>query len=144
MFDIGVAELIQGPEIDRPRNALTLTNFFHQLFGDFQVYFEPVPGKDHTYTIRTLVTEDHFFRRPALPITRELYITPERTIEPPSPRLLAIHRAIAHILHLSGAGEYIDKIYRDLEEYGVQADGSTPLGRFVSLAISEQSSYIYT
>jgi hypothetical protein len=140
MFDVGVAELIQGPEIDRPRNALTLTHGFHQWFGDFQVFFEPVPGGDHTYTIRTLVSEDYFFRRPALPITRELYLTPERTIEPPSRRLLAVHCAIARILHLSGAGEYIDKIFRDMEEHGVQADGSTPLGRLVSLAIGEQSS----
>ncbi|KAI1288565.1 hypothetical protein F5Y03DRAFT_401726 [Xylaria venustula] len=62
MFDVGVAELTQGPEIDRPRNALTLTHHFHQLFGDFQVYFEPVPDRDHTYTIRTHVSEDYFFR----------------------------------------------------------------------------------
>lgn len=144
MFDVGVAEIIQGPEIDRPRNALTLTFHFRQLFGDFQVYFEPVPDKDHTYTIKTHISEDYFFRRPALPITRELYLTPERTIEPPAPRLLAVHCAIARILHLSGAGEYIDKIFRDMEEHGVQADGSTPLGRFVSLAISEQSSSVYT
>ncbi|RYC58022.1 hypothetical protein CHU98_g8186 [Xylaria longipes] len=144
MFDVGVAELIQGPEIDRPRNALTLTHHFHQLFGDFQVYFEPVPDTDHTYTIRTHISEDYFFRRPKLPITRELYLTSDRTIDPPSPRLLAIHSAIACILHLSGAGEYIDKIYRDMEEHGVQADGSTPLGRFVSYAINEQSFSVYT
>jgi len=143
MFDVGVAELIQGPEIDRPRNALTLTRDFHQYFGDFQVYFEPVPNRDHVYTVRTHVSGDFFFR-PALPIARELYLTPDRTIEPPSRRLLAIHCAIAHILHLSGAGEYINKIYRDMEELGVQADGSTPLGRFVSLAISEQSSPVCT
>ncbi|KAJ8126456.1 hypothetical protein O1611_g7183 [Lasiodiplodia mahajangana] len=139
MFDVGAAELIRGPEIDRPRNALTLTRDFHQCFGDFQVYFEPVLNRDHVYTVGTHISGDFFFR-PALPITRELYLTPERTIEPPSRRLLAIHCAISHILHLSGAGEYIDKIYRDMEEHGVQADGSTPLGRLVSLAISEQSS----
>ncbi|KAI5863961.1 hypothetical protein GGS23DRAFT_604889 [Durotheca rogersii] len=138
MFDVGVAELIQGPEIDRPRNAMTLTNYQHQLFGDFQVYFEPVSGRYHTYTIKTLYPE-YLVPRAVFPITRELYLTPERTIEPPSPRLLAIHRAIAHILHLSAAGDYIDKIYRDLEERGVQADGSTPLDRFVSLAIGVRS-----
>lgn len=143
MFDVGVAELIRGPEIDRPRNALTFTQDFHQYFGDFQVYFEPVPHRDYVYTIKTHISGDFFFR-PSLPLTRELYITPERTIEPPAPRLLAIHCAIARILHLSGAGEYIDRIYRDMEEYGVQADGSTPLGRFVSLAISKQSSSVCT
>lgn len=140
MFDVGVAELIWGPEIDRPRNALTLTRDFHQYFGDFQVYFDPVPNREHVYTVRTHISGDFFFR-PSLPITRELYLMPERTIDPPSRRLLAIHRAIACILHLSGAGEYIDKIYRELEERGVQADGSTPLGHLMSLAISEQSPF---
>ncbi|KAL7623277.1 hypothetical protein AAE478_006958 [Parahypoxylon ruwenzoriense] len=143
MFDVGAAELIQGPEIDRPRNAITLTPFLHRSFSNFQVYFEHVPDGDHTYTIKTFHSE-YLFRRAAFPVTRELYLTPERTIEPPSRRLLAIHCAIAHILHLSAAGDYIDKMYRDMEEKGVQADGSTPLGRFVSLAISEQSSSVCT
>ncbi|KAI0389441.1 hypothetical protein F5Y17DRAFT_448941 [Xylariaceae sp. FL0594] len=48
MFDVGVADLIQGPGMDRPRNALTLGVLFHQAFGGFQVYFEPVPGREHT------------------------------------------------------------------------------------------------
>ncbi|KAJ2975204.1 hypothetical protein NUW58_g8424 [Xylaria curta] len=135
MFDVGVVDLIQGPEIDRPRNAITLTPQHHLSFGSFKVYFERVPNADHTYTIKTF-HKQNYVRRAPFPVIRELYLTPERTIEPPSGRLLAIHCAIAHILHLSGAGEYIDKIYRDLEEHGVQADGSTPLGRFVSLAIS--------
>ncbi|GAP87387.2 hypothetical protein SAMD00023353_2700220 [Rosellinia necatrix] len=53
MFDVGVAELIQGPEIDRRRNAITLTTHYHRSFGDFQVYFEPVPNKDYVYMIKT-------------------------------------------------------------------------------------------
>ncbi|KAI1120416.1 hypothetical protein F5Y10DRAFT_289790 [Nemania abortiva] len=128
MFDVGVVDLIQGPEIDRPRNAITLTPQHHLSFSSFKVYFEPVPNADHTYAIKTF-HKQNYFRRAPFPVIRELYLTPERTIEPPSRRLLAIHCAIAHILHLSRAGEYIDKIYRDIEEHGVQADGSTPLGR---------------
>ncbi|KKZ61611.1 hypothetical protein EMCG_03857 [[Emmonsia] crescens] len=61
-------------------------------------------------------------RDPKLPVTRELYISKDGTIDPPMPRLLAIHSAIAHILHLSTAGEYIDRIL-DHEEIGVRADG---------------------
>ncbi|KAI0870105.1 hypothetical protein GGS24DRAFT_493251 [Hypoxylon argillaceum] len=131
MFDVGVADLIQSPKIDRPRNAITLTPQHHLSFSSFKVYFEPVPNTDHTYTIKTF-HKQNYVRRAPFPVTRELYLTSERTIEPPSRRLLAIHCAIAHILHLSGAGDYIDKIYRDIEEYGVQADGSTPLGRLQS------------
>ncbi|GAW23564.1 hypothetical protein ANO14919_131310 [Xylariales sp. No.14919] len=137
MFDVGVTELLQGPEIDCPRNAITLTPQHHLSFGSFKVYFEHVPGTDTTYTIGTFHKQS-YVRRAPFPVTRELYLT--QTIEPPSRRLLAVHCAIAHILHLSGAGDYIDKICRDIEEYGVQADGSTPLGQFVSLAIGSQGS----
>jgi HNH endonuclease len=41
MFDPDVIHLIEGPNIDRPINALTLTNYFYQLFDDFDIYFEP-------------------------------------------------------------------------------------------------------
>lgn len=61
-------------------------------------------------------------------------MTPKHTIEPPLPRLLAIHRACTLLLHLSGAGAYTDKILRDLEELAVRSDGKTDLGTLVDLA----------
>ena len=135
MFDHGVGRLVEGVDIDRPRNALTLTRDMHDLFGSFDIYFEPIPDTaPHTYRIET-------FLRPALvggrfPVTRTLFLTDTRTIDPPSPRLLAIHRAIARILHLSAAGSYIDGILRDMAntgEQGAQTDGSTDLGRLIHL-----------
>ncbi|KAH6640148.1 hypothetical protein F5144DRAFT_618018 [Chaetomium tenue] len=108
MFDMGVVHLIDGGEIDRPRNALTLTTYLHRFFGNFDVY---------------------------LPITRTLHLAETNTIDPPSPRLLAVHSAIARILHFSAAGAYIDRILRDAEEYGIKADGSTELGRLVNLGL---------
>lgn len=136
MFDMGVAYLIEGGEIDRPRNALTLTAYLHQFFGNFNVFFEPVDDdqQPHTYRIGSFLPRSAI-QNPSLPVTRTLYLAENRTIDPPSPRLLAVHCAIAHILHLSAAGEYIDRILRDAEEYGIQADGSTELGRLVRLGL---------
>lgn len=135
MFDNGITHLIEGTDIDRPRNALTLTHGLHNLFGSFQVFFEPLPDRQpHTYKIGSFLPK-YIFRDPALPVTRTLYLTDTRTIDPPSPRLLAVHRAIAHILHLSAAGDYIDKLLRDAEERGIQEDGSTELGRLVKLGL---------
>ncbi|KAL2016928.1 hypothetical protein VTK56DRAFT_2845 [Thermocarpiscus australiensis] len=135
MFDYGVGHLIEGVDIDRPYNALTLTPSIHDLFGNFHIYFEPVPGAEpHTYRIESFLPA--FIVGGLLPVTRTL--TDSRTIDPPSPRLLAIHRAIARILHLSAAGDYIDKILRDMEDagkQGAQADGSTDLGRLVHLGL---------
>lgn len=133
MFDLGVAHLIEGVDINRPYNAITLSPWAHKNFGDFKIFFELVSDADaapSTYRIGT-------FRPPALarhlPIVRSLFTHP--TIDPPSQRLLALHCAIAHILHLSGAGDYIQKILRDMEDGTIRTDGSTELGLMVDLAL---------
>lgn len=137
MFDHGVGYLLEGVDIDRPRNALTLTTEMHHFFGDFLIYFEPIPDAEpHTYRIGTFLR--HALVGGQVPVTRTLFLTENRTIDPPSPRLLAIHRAIAHILHLSAAGTYIDQILRDMEdarEQGAQTDGSTDLGLMIHLGM---------
>ena len=51
----------------------------------------------------------------------------------PAPRLLRIHRAVAGILHLSAAGEYIDNIVRESEESTARADGTTDLGAIIAM-----------
>ncbi|RYO84436.1 hypothetical protein DL766_008527 [Monosporascus sp. MC13-8B] len=136
MFDHGIAHLIKGTDIDRPRNAITLTHSLHRFFGDFKIFFEPLQDQPHTYWIRSFLPP-YVFRDPPLPITRTLYLTESRTIDTPWPRLLAVHRAIAHILHLSAAGEYIDKLLRDADKDGgdIREDGSTDLGRLARLAM---------
>jgi len=75
-------------------DALTLTLDYHRLFGEFQIYFEP-SGILYQSKIN-----------PLFPVTRTLTLSPNRTIDSPSPRLLGVHRAIAHIMKLSGAGDY--------------------------------------
>lgn len=53
------------------------------------------------------------------PVT--LTSTDER-IPLPDPRYLKVHAACAKIAHLSGAGEYILKLERDMEEMDVLAE----------------------
>ncbi|OJD21532.1 hypothetical protein ACJ73_07125 [Blastomyces percursus] len=62
-------------------------------------------------------------------------IHPSFTIHPYSPQLLKVHRAIALILKLSGTGEYIDNILRDMEDVKVEEDRPTNLGRLLSLRL---------
>ncbi|KAI0540055.1 hypothetical protein GGR58DRAFT_511909 [Xylaria digitata] len=135
MFDSGVVHLIDGTDIDRPRNAITLTTFLHLLFGDFKVFFEPIPDQQpHTYRIKSFYPR-RLLQKLAFPITRTFYLTDNKSIDPPSPRLLAVHRAIAHILRFSRAGEYIDKLLQDMDEEGIRADGSTELDRMLRLGL---------
>jgi len=134
MFDPGVAHLIDGSDIDRPPNAITLAAHFHQLFGDFDIYFEPTTETPHTYKI--LSAERHSFMSDFIfPVTRTFHLTDNHNIDPPSRRLFAVHRAIALILHLSAARGYIDGILRDLDELDVKSDGSTELGRLIGLRL---------
>ncbi|KAK3366604.1 hypothetical protein B0T24DRAFT_633337 [Lasiosphaeria ovina] len=132
MFDNGVINLIEGTDIDRPRNGLSLTHDMHQLFGAFNIFFEPVANAaPHTYRIDTFLPS---FLAHQIPVVRALFIHP--SIDPPSERLLALHSAIGHILHLSAAGDYIEHILRDMEDVQVaREDGKTQLGVLVSLAL---------
>ena len=133
MFDPGIIHLIDGPKIDSPMNALTLTLDYHRQFGEFKIYFEHT-GTRHQYRIDS-TERSPFLRDPLLPVTRSLTLNPHRTIDPPFPRLLGVHRAIALIMNLSGAGEYIERILRDMEELDVKEDGSTHLGYLASLRL---------
>jgi hypothetical protein len=133
MFDPGITSLIEGPNIDRPYNAITLRLELHRHFGNLNIYFEAEPGPRNRYTIKPSYPRMRF-----QPITRDLYITPDHTIEPPRPRFLALHRACCVILHMSGAGEYIDKVLRDVEPgIAVRSDGATALGAAVCMRLHE-------
>ncbi|KAK6950438.1 hypothetical protein Daesc_008766 [Daldinia eschscholtzii] len=135
MLDAGVTGLIEGTDIDKPRNAITLTHGLHHFFGNFKIFFEPLPDQPpHTYEIGSFLST-YTLRDPALPVTRTLHSADTCIIEPPSSRLLAVHCAVAHILKLSGAGDYIERLLRDAEEKGIQADGSTEVGRLVQLGL---------
>ena len=75
---------------------------------------------------------------------RTLFLTESRSIEPLSARFLALHRTITHILHLSGAGDYIRKILRDMEWKDTREDGSTELGYLTALRLGEWSGTVRT
>ncbi|KAJ9490486.1 hypothetical protein VN97_g2770 [Penicillium thymicola] len=119
-----------------PMNALTLTYHHHRLFNEFEIYFERT-GTRHQYRIDS-TQHIPFLRDPLFPETRSLTLSPHRTVDPPSPRLLDVHRAIALIMKLSAAGEYIERVLRDMEELEVRADGSTHLGYLLTGEVSPQ------
>lgn len=70
MFDDGVVHLIEGINIDRPRNEITLTFDFHELFGNIEVYFEHHGNQPNTYRIDSLTMD--YLRLPIFPVNRPL------------------------------------------------------------------------
>lgn len=129
MFDAGITYLIDGVGIDSPQNAVTLCLNCHKEFGNFTVFFTAL-DEPHMYRIESFLPI-----LPGVPVTQSLFLMDSRAIDPPSPRLLALHNAIAHILHLSAAGDYIDRILQEQEEVSARADGSSNLARLVSLRL---------
>ncbi|KAK2791192.1 hypothetical protein FQN53_006030 [Emmonsiellopsis sp. PD_33] len=133
MVDHNISHPINGFSIGREFNAMSLASNLLIYFGKFQIFFDPVLREEHTYHIDTFLLS-FILAEFQIPATRTLYPLHDRSIEP-SPRLLALHRAIAYILHLSSAGEYIDMILRDMEELGTREGGGTELSRLVTLRL---------
>lgn len=114
IFDPLAVDLINSSNIDRPANALTLTDEFRALFTNFDMGFEQVQDSAplHAYKI------EPYWSYPGLnlPITRTLALPPDGSIEPPSPILLRVHAAIGRITHSSGAWLYINRVVRDVHD----------------------------
>jgi len=117
-------------DIARARSRL---QDYHRLFGGLKLYFEAETDSPNKYTIKS--TKPWYL--PNLPVTQTLFVTSNHNIESPMPRLLAIHRACCLILHLSGAGEYLDPVLRDMEEGTLRNDGTTKLTSILSLKLQQ-------
>jgi hypothetical protein len=143
MFNPSAIHLINGVGIDRPMNALTLTHDLHKLFGNFDIAFEPAGSRSHTYKIDYVET-DRMGRVERLPVTLTLYLTPDRSIDPPSPQLLKFMLLLDTSFLLSAGGDYIDDFLRDIEEMeagDVMPNGSTRLDDYVWFRLGETSVY---
>lgn len=131
MFDPGISATLNGDEIDTPQNAIILSKSLHAQFGSFHVFFDEIPSKPRTYKIDSY--KKNVRRAYGFPKEVNLQNKNRPDIDPPCPRLLRIHRAVAEILHLSAAGEYIDNIVRESEESTARADGTTDLGAIIAM-----------
>ncbi|KAF9220142.1 hypothetical protein BS17DRAFT_739680 [Gyrodon lividus] len=109
---------LNGANIHRLENILTLESNIHNSFDRLNLWFEPT-DTPNTYNIRW--KSDWL----ALPYARTTVTFTSSDLEKlplPSPEYLQIHAACAKVAHLSGAGDYIDKILRDLEDIQVLSE----------------------
>ncbi|KAH9024600.1 hypothetical protein EDB84DRAFT_1273838 [Lactarius hengduanensis] len=100
---------LTGKKIHSLDNVMTLELNMHDSFDQLDMWFEAVI---------TLTSVD-----PRLPL--------------PNPDYLEIHAACCRVAHLSGAGEYIDKVLEDLEDSRVLSqDGSS--ARILSFVLPKE------
>ena len=138
----GIQKELSGTNIHRLENVMTLDVAIHGWLDLMSLWFEAIDGRvrfrllsmsvhhrlntryrpqPHSYRIET--------RPPFVPdasFPREVTFTSQCNLPLPSPKYLRIHAACCRIAHLSGAAEYLDKIYRDEEELSVlSSDGAS-------------------
>ena len=133
MFAPNISATLNGEEIDTPKNAITLSKSLRDHFGNFTIFFDEIPDKPHTYKMDSYKKNISFAYR--FPKVVKLQNKDRQDIDPPCPHLLRIHRAVAEILHLSAAGEYIDNIARESEEPSARADGTTDIGAILAMKV---------
>ncbi|TFK83085.1 hypothetical protein K466DRAFT_590014 [Polyporus arcularius HHB13444] len=114
-----IQQELTGVNIHRLENVMTLEVNVHYHFDKLLVWLEAVEGRPHTYRI---VTQKPYFGNFPDEVT---FTSPHAHLPQPSPRYLRVHAACCRIAHMSGAAEYIDKIYRDEEELGVLSEDGT-------------------
>ncbi|KAF8810920.1 hypothetical protein BYT27DRAFT_7185242 [Phlegmacium glaucopus] len=113
---------LNGANIHRLQNVLTLSVEVHGKFDALKLWFEPT-NKTNTYTVQTPHTR---YLRPSYKPTVTFTTPDEDKLPVPSSEYLAIHAACAKVAHLSGAGEHIDKILREMEDTKVLSkDGAS-------------------
>ncbi|KAN0140517.1 hypothetical protein V8E53_001726 [Lactarius tabidus] len=111
-------ERMNGEKVHSLYNVMTMQKDAHDIFDRLELWFEET-ATPNCYKVR----KPELF----LPSKGEVtFPTPDPVKLPlPSPRLLATHAACAQVAHLSGAGEYVDRILEDMEEICVLAHDGT-------------------
>ncbi|EPS99343.1 hypothetical protein FOMPIDRAFT_1147471 [Fomitopsis schrenkii] len=137
---------LNGNNINRPENVMTLTHALHGLFDDLDFWLEEVEGQENTYRTCLSSNFDDAQARESLhlPPTVQFIVhdvddlassgargsstsqVQPRHLALPNPKYLRIHAACCKVAHLSGAAEYLEEVYRDVDSLEVLAnDGSS-------------------
>lgn len=143
MFDPGISAALEGPLIDTPFNAVLLLAELHDRFGALEAYFEELDGcSDASRVYRFVFADAYDDLPPAVGVKERIeFVNCEPLGTPfselPSRRLLALHRACAMILNMSGAAEYVERLLDEAEEVRVRGtlarDGSSGIGVFMRM-----------
>ncbi|KAI0760556.1 hypothetical protein C8Q74DRAFT_1451463 [Fomes fomentarius] len=139
MFGYHLQPELNGNNINRLENVMTLGGDLHAWFDDMNIWLEEVEEKENTY--RTCLPSRLERMRESLHIPPEVHFISHSidivdgsnhdsaTSDAPAlpdPRYLRLRAACCRVAHLSGAAEYLDEIYRDMDTIQVLAvDGSS-------------------
>ena len=122
-------EKLNGNEIHRLENIITLALHVHTGFNALSVWFKPVDvclilllytlinklqDSPNTYTIHSEYGGSRFC---GLPLPKTItFTTTNRELQVPSPYYLELHALCCKVSELSGVGRYLDRVEDELEE----------------------------
>lgn len=134
---IDVLSLVRD-DIDAPKNTIMMGIGLVDFFKAFLLYFDRnddySDSEGRKYKVRS--SDNGLIGSLAVSeVTCEF--NTDTGIEPPDPRLLAIHAALAKVIHACGAGEHFSMIVENEEEIGVlNSDGTSDIGALLSCRLA--------
>ncbi|KAK0438225.1 hypothetical protein EV421DRAFT_1906766 [Armillaria borealis] len=131
---ISIVEELNQNNIHRAENTFTITPDYHSALDELRISLHPIESDDNnTYEIHTYPPNRNAVY--GLPDQVTLTDATGGQIPLPSRRYFQLHDACAKIAHLSGAGEIVERLFRDVEDVKVLAeDGGSQ--HLLSLALS--------
>ncbi|KAK0492963.1 hypothetical protein EDD18DRAFT_1357347 [Armillaria luteobubalina] len=132
---IPILEELNQNDIHRPENTFTIADGLHPAFDRLSFSLCPIDDDNNTYEIHTHPPNRNAMYR--LPNRATLTDATNGKIPLPDHRYFQLHHACATIAHLSGAGEVVEQLLRDMEDIKVLAeDGGS--NHLLSLALSSR------
>ncbi|KAK0492924.1 hypothetical protein EDD18DRAFT_1257547 [Armillaria luteobubalina] len=132
---IPILEEFNQNDIHRPENTFTIADGLHPAFDRLSFSLCPIDDDNNTYEIHTHPPNRNATYR--LPNRVTLTDATNGKIPLPDRRYFQLHHACATIAHLSGAGEVVEQLFRDMEDIKVLAeDGGS--NHLLSLALSSR------
>jgi len=110
--DINLPMDLNGSNIHRLENILSLTPTMHEMFDGLRLWLEETnqPNVYNLCATQPVILPPRHSNPIVLPSSEDL--------PPPSAEYIHLHATCARVAHMSGAGEYLDHLYRDDEKNG--------------------------
>ncbi|KAJ6486672.1 hypothetical protein C8R45DRAFT_995488 [Mycena sanguinolenta] len=126
---IDVKKLLGGTNLHSAVNAVMATHEGHELLDCLLLCLVPNPDPNagpNAYLIKQFSQIPNENLQDSV-VFQERRFSNGHTISPPSPVLLALHAACAHIAHMSGAAEILEEFDRDIPPSAGLALGFTSM-----------------
>ncbi|PBL00206.1 hypothetical protein ARMGADRAFT_1072583 [Armillaria gallica] len=121
--EISVAEELNRNNIHRAENTFTISAGLRMTFEGLRVSLHPTePDEDNLNTYKIQTYPSYLKIDYGLPDQVTLTDATGGKIPLPSRRYFQLHDACAKIFHLSGAGDVVEQVFRDIQNVNVLAE----------------------